>query len=93
MITDNDSLNELAELIANKVKKIILSELNNSSVEFSKTGVVVSIDDDGTYTVDTAFSTVSGLPNLSGEDLMDDDKVKIFYDGSDMRGAYIGVKF
>ena len=94
---------ELVDIIYQRIEEKFSKQLNSANVEFSYEGIVrnpVQVKDSndnitGTTSADVelAFNTLSSLPNLSGSTLYDGNKVKIFYDKSNMSNAYIGVKF
>lgn len=100
---DNSLLNELVDVIYQRIEEKFNKQLNSANVEFSYEGVARNpeniSDGNGNITatksadVELAFKTLSSLPNLSGDILADGDKVKIFYNKSNMSSAYIGVKF
>ena len=103
MNIDNTLLNELVDIIYQRIEEKFSKQLNAANVEFSYEGIVrnpVNTDDGNGNVVATTsadvelvFNTLTSLPNLSGSILADGDKVKIFYNKSNMSGAYIGVKF
>lgn len=95
-------LDELVDIIYQRVEEKFSKQLNLANVEFSYEGVVrnpVNTQDGNGNTITTsadvelAFNTLTALPNLSGNILSNGDKVKIFYNKSNMSGAYIGRKF
>ena len=94
-----EAIDELVQVIYEKIKKKFDEELNEANVEFSKSGIVVTPknNNDGTKTlsasVDLGFVTLEDVSNSSGELLKKDDKVRVFYDKRTMKNAYIGVKF
>lgn len=100
---DSALLNELVDVIYQRIEEKFSKQLNQANVEFSYEGVVrnpVNVTDSNSNVVATtsadvelAFNTLTSLSNLSGSILADGDKVKIFYNKSNMSGAYIGVKF
>lgn len=103
MNIDNTLLNELVDVIYQRIEEKFSKQLNAANVEFSYEGVVRNpvntTDSNGNITattsadVELAFNTLTSLPNLSGKILSDGNKVKIFYNKSNMSNAYIGVKF
>lgn len=103
MNIDSKLLDELVDIIYQRIEEKFSKQLNSANVEFSYEGIVrnpvQTTDSSGNVTgttsadVELAFNTLSSLPNLSGSTLYDGNKVKIFYDKSNMSNAYIGVKF
>ena len=100
---DSTLLDELVDVIYQRIEEKFSKQLNSANVEFSYEGVVrnpVQVKDSNdnitsttSADVELAFNTLTSLPNLSGSILADGNKVKIFYNKSNMSGAYIGVKF
>lgn len=96
-------LDELVDIIYQRIEEKFNKQLNSANVEFSYEGIVrnpVQTTDSsgnviGTTSADVelAFNTLTSLPNLSGSILAEGNKVKIFYNKSNMSNAYIGVKF
>lgn len=103
MNIDSALLNELVDIIYQRVEEKFNKKLNSSNIEFSYEGIVKNPinteDDDGNVTattsadVELAINTLLSLPNLSGSILNEGDKVKVFYSKSNIGNAYIGVKF
>ena len=89
----NDKIDKLVDIIYKKVMERVRSELNLTNMEFYDYGMVVSSEDSGTI-VKLPFCTTDKIPNLSGvADLINGQRVKVFYDRTDMRGAYVGVAY
>lgn len=95
-------INELVDVLYQKIEEKFMKQLNLANVEFCNEGVVrnpVNTTDSNSNTVTTsadvelAFNTLTSLPNLTGCVLADGNRVKIFYNKTNMSGAYIGVKF
>ena len=103
MKIDNTLIDELVDIIYQRIEEKFSKQLNSANVEFSYEGIVRNPintqDGNGNVTattfadVELVFNTLTSLPNLSGSILSNGDKVKIFYNKSNMSGAYIGVKF
>lgn len=100
---DSSLIDELVDVIYQRIEEKFNKQLNAANVEFSYEGIVknpINITDSNGNVISTtsadvelAFNTLTSLPNLSGSILIDGDKVKIFYNKSNMSNAYIGVKF
>ena len=94
-----EAIDELVQVIYEKIKEKFDKELNELNVEFSKSGIVVTRknNSDSTKTlsasVDLGFVILEDVSNSSGELLKKGDKVRVFYDKRTMKNAYIGVKF
>ena len=89
---DNHVLDELIDVIYQRIEQKFAKQLNTSNVEYAYSGIVLSADNDaGTANVDIGLSTTGNIPNLSGELLSAGDTVKVFADRTNMVGAYIGV--
>ena len=93
-------LNELVEIIYQRIEEKLKKQLNSSNIEFSYDGIVknpVSDPNDNTVTlsadIELSFCTVRDVPNHTEKTLYDGDKVRIFYNKSNIGNSYIGVKF
>lgn len=93
----NEVMDSLVNTICDKVLSLIRKELNQTNMEFARSGVVVEATtaDDGTRTckVDLGFGETETIPNLSGQDLTTGQKVKVYSDKQDLVGAYVGTAF
>lgn len=91
---DNSLLDELVEIIYQRIEEKFKKQLTNSNVEFSYDGIVRSIDSvNNTANIELGFGVVENLPNLTGDTISVNDKVRIFYNKSNLGTGYIGVKF
>lgn len=89
---DNSLIDELVEIIYQKIEDKFKKMLNNSNTEFSYNAYVSSRDKDSNlFTVIGQFGELT-LPNSTGQDLSVNDKVKVYSDKGNMVGAYIGTK-
>ena len=93
----NETMDRLVDIICDKVLSIIRRELNQTNMEFARSGVVLEATtaDDGTRTckVDLGFGETETIPNLTGQDLATGQKVKVYSDKQDLVGAYVGTAF
>lgn len=92
---NNKLLDDLVDEIYKKIEAKFYKSLNTANVEFCSEGIVSKVSGDGHMaSVALAFSGETDmLPNLTGETLAKGNKVKVFYNRTNMSGAYIGVKF
>lgn len=88
----NEALNLLVDEIYKRIEEKIYKNLNSANIEFCSEGIVKSVVGNSA-TVQLAFCETDAIPNLTGESLSVNDRVKIFYNKTNMAGAYIGVKF
>lgn len=93
-----EAIDELVDIIYKKIKEKFEKELNEANVEFSRDGVVKSINEDGSIaSVDIGDNVLENIPNKTGQVLTTDDinkgKVRIYYDRHTMKNAYIGMKY
>ncbi len=88
---DNAVLDELIDVIYQRIEQKFAKQLNTSNVEYAYSGIVLGVDDAGLVNVDIGLSTTGYIPNRSGETLKKGDTVKVFTDRTNMVGAYIGV--
>ena len=95
---DKSLLNELIEIIYQRIEEKFKKQLNNSNIEFSYDGIVrcgdsESVPHGATTNVELAFGALRAVQNLSGVALSNNDKVRIFYNKNNVGKSYIGVKF
>ena len=89
---DNSLIDELVEIIYQKIEDKFKKMLNNSNTEFAYNAYVVSRDNsEKIATVSGQFGELT-LPNATGQDLNENDRVKVYSDKGNMVGAYIGTK-
>lgn len=91
-VVDERNLDNLIDLIYKRIYEKILKELNSLNIEFCAEGIVQTVLGDNAE-VSLSFGTTDSIQNLTGETLSVGDKVKVFYNNTNMSGAYIGVKF
>ena len=89
---DKNLLESVAALLSDKIKKQSELVLNNSNTEKYYNGVVVTVNSKTEVDVKLSFGMIT-VPNLSGEDLNKDDRVKVYSDKQNLSDAYIGVKY
>lgn len=93
-MNNEELMKQLVDAIFEKVNHQIEQKINNTNVEFSSMGIVTVVSESGTTAkVNLGYTTTDYIPNLSGSELVKGSVVKIFYDKTDMRNAYIGVRF
>lgn len=89
---NNSLIDELVEIIYQKIEDKFKKMLNNSNTEFSYNAYVDSSDNSKKIaTVIGQFGELT-LPNSTGQDLSKNDRVKVYSDKGNMVGAYIGTK-
>lgn len=88
----NSLIDELVEIIYQKIEDKFKKMLNNSNTEFSYNAYVTSRNNsEKIATVKGQFGELT-LPNSTGQDLSINDRVKVYSDKGNMVGAYIGTK-
>lgn len=93
-MNNEELVKQFVDAIFERVSRQIGKQINNTNIEFSSMGVVDAVSTDGTTaTVNLGYTTTDYIPNLSGDTVVKGSVVKIFYDKTDMRNAYIGVRF
>lgn len=92
---DTQLLDDLVSTINTFVQKKVEKAINQSNVEMCWSGIVKSVDAAaGTASVALPFgSVVESIPNLSGQTLETNDKVKIYADHMNMADCYIGTAY
>lgn len=89
-----EAIDKLVDIIYEKIKERFEKDLNEANVEFSRDGIITAVSDDGSLAcVDVGFNILENIPNRSGGDLAEKDKVRVYYDRNTMKNAYIGFKF
>lgn len=87
-------LNQLVEVIYKRIEERIISQIYKANVELNAEGIVKEISSNNkSAIIETAFARTDHIPNLTGDTLTVNNKVKIFYNRRDMSDAYIGVKY
>lgn len=91
-------INELVDVIYERIEQKFAKQLNTSNVEFCKYGIIKEINtSNNTANVEINFSESGFIPNNTGltlgTSLVVGDKVKVFYDNNNMKNLYIGQKF
>lgn len=92
---DTQLLDDLVSTINTFVQKKVEKAINQSNVEMCWSGIVKSVDTTtGTASVALPFgSVIEAIPNLSGQTLAANDKVKIYADHMNMADCYIGTAY
>lgn len=87
----DDLIGTINTFINTKVEKAI----NQTNVEMCWSGIVDSVDaNNNTATVSLPFGEkITDIPNLTGQTLEQNDKVKIYADHMNMADCYIGTVY
>lgn len=87
----------LADAVVTKIldamKKTANKTINTSNVEVYHNGIVTDASDKNNIVVSLSFGSSITVPNLSGQTLEADDRVKIYSDKQNLADAYIGLKY
>ena len=92
---NSKKIEELVELIYQRIEENFDKKINNSNVEMTWTGIVLSFNSTAnTANVSLPFGeTLENIPNLSGTTLNQGQKVKVYADKLNMINAYVGTAF
>ena len=79
MNINENLINELVDIIYQKIEAKFNKNINQNNIEFYSEGIVKSVNNDAkTAVIQLSFCDTDELPNLTGDSLSIGDKVKVF---------------
>lgn len=87
----------LADSVASKIleamKRTANKTINTSNVEVYHNGVVTDASDNNNIVVTLSFGGIVKVPNLSGQTLAKNSRVRVYSEKQNLANAYIGLKY